>query len=119
MTTRTSPQTTYSLVAVAGVALLALAMWWLFDINLYWMWLIAINVVTFFLFRFDKGRAQSPGAGRVPEIVLLGCTALGGFLGAAAGMYMRPHHKTKKPVFVITLIVATAVHLWLLWTYFA
>ena len=34
MSSRTSPQTTYSLVALAGVAILALAMWWLLEINL-------------------------------------------------------------------------------------
>lgn len=118
MTTRTSPQTTYSLVALAGVALVALALWWLFDINLYPLWLIAVNIVTFFLFRFDKGRAQVAGAGRVPEVVLLGCMWLGGFLGGGAGMYVRPHHKTKKNVFVLSLILSTALYIAVLWFYF-
>ncbi len=117
MATHTSPKVTYSLVAVGGVALIALALWWLLDINLYWLWLVAINLVTFFLFRFDKGRAQTPDAGRVPEVVLLGCTLIGGFVGAGAGMYMRPHHKTKKNAFVLTLIVSTALHLFLIWRY--
>ena len=114
-----SPQTTYALVAMLAAVAIGLLLWWLFDFNLYLVWLIAINVVTFFFYRFDKGRAQSAGAGRVPEIVLLGCTVAGGVLGAAGGMYMRPHHKTKKPVFVLTLIAAAAVHAWLLWQYLA
>ena len=112
-----SAQASYSIVAIAGAVVVGLLLWWLLDLDLYLVWLIAINAVTFALFRFDKGRAQNPGAGRVPEIILLGCTIAGGVLGAAGGMYMRPHHKTKKPVFVITLILAAAVHAWLLWMY--
>jgi uncharacterized membrane protein YsdA (DUF1294 family) len=112
-----SPQTTYSLVAIIGAVAVGLLLWWLFDLSLYLVWLIAINLVTFLLYRFDKGRAQNPGAGRIPEIVLLGCTIAGGVLGAAAGMYMRPHHKTKKPIFVLVLIVSAAVHAWLAWQY--
>lgn len=114
-----SPQTTYTLVALLAAAAIGLLLWWFFDFNLYLVWLIAINLVTFFLYRFDKGRAQNAGAGRVPEIVLLGSTVAGGVLGAAGGMYMRPHHKTKKPVFVLTLIAASTVHAWLLWQYLA
>jgi uncharacterized membrane protein YsdA (DUF1294 family) len=114
---RTSPQTTYSLIAILAALLVDMALWYLFDLNIYFVWLIAINIVAFALFRFDKRRAKIAGAGRVPEIVLLACTITGGFLGAAGGMYMRPHHKTRKPIFVITLIVAIGVHMWLFSTY--
>lgn len=113
----TSPQATYSLVAIIAAGLVGLALWYFFDLNLYLVWLIAVNVVAFALYRYDKRRAQIAGAERVPEVVLLGCTIAGGVLGAAGGMYMRPHHKTRKPLFVITLIIAAAVHLWLLSTY--
>lgn len=112
-----SPQTTYALIAILAAAAVGVLLWWLSDFNPYLVWLIAINVVTFVLFRFDKRRAQIAGAGRVPEVVLLGSTIAGGVLGAAAGMYMLPRHKTRKPLFVLVLLVSAAVHLWLAWQY--
>jgi uncharacterized membrane protein YsdA (DUF1294 family) len=50
------------------------------------------------------------GATRVPEVVLLGLTWAGGVLGAAAGMYLRPRHKTQKTRFVVSLIGAALLH---------
>lgn len=112
---RQSPQTTYGLAALVAVVVLGLLLYFWLDWALYWVWYIVVNAVTFAFFRYDKGRAQTPGAGRVPEVILLGLMWIGGALGGGAGMYMRPHHKTQKPVFVITLCVALALHAFLLY----
>jgi len=57
-------------------------------------WLIAINIVTFVAFGYDKAVAPK-GTLRVPETILLGLTLLGGSVGAVIA---RPlfRHKTQK-----------------------
>jgi uncharacterized membrane protein YsdA (DUF1294 family) len=58
-------------------------------------WLLAINVVTFGYYGYDKGRARSAGS-RVPEVVLHGLSASGGSPGAFAGMHLFRHKTVKK-----------------------
>jgi uncharacterized membrane protein YsdA (DUF1294 family) len=101
-----------ALVALLGLGLLLY--FWL-DWNLYWAWLLAVNVVTYFFFRYDKGQAQREGATRVPEIVLLALVLSGGVVGGCAGMLVRPRHKTHKPVFWIVLAAGAILHLFLLY----
>ncbi len=106
-----NPEMVFSLIALALAALIGLALWQWLSINLYWMWLVAVNVVAFFLYRFDKRRAaKQNGRTRVPEVVLLGLMWLGGVVGAGFGMYMRPRHKTSKRRFVVSLVLASILH---------
>ena len=58
------------------------------------LFLTLINVATFFVYGDDKRRAKHPGARRIPEKTLLLMAALGGSLGALAGMRSF-HHKTR------------------------
>lgn len=78
-------------------------------------YLAAINATTFALFCLDKARAVR-GAWRIPEKVLLGCSAVGGAAGGLLGMRVA-HHKTRKPLFYLgvsaMLIVQTALLAWL------
>lgn len=72
-------------------------------------YLVAINAVTFALFCLDKARAVR-GAWRIPEKVLLGCSAIGGAAGGLLGMRIA-HHKTRKPLFYLgvpAMLVAQA-----------
>lgn len=69
---------------------------WLGGPFLMW-WLIAINIVTFGMFGWDK-RAAAAGDLRVPESVLLGLVALGGPVGAYCGARAF-RHKTQKATF--------------------
>lgn len=57
-------------------------------------WAVAVNLVAFGYYGFDKGRARAGGP-RVPEVVLHGLSAAGGALGAYAGMRVF-RHKTVK-----------------------
>ncbi len=57
------------------------------------LYLIIINLVTFFVFGYDKRQAQK-GAWRVSERILFLLAVIGGSIGAIAGMYYF-HHKTK------------------------
>lgn len=71
---------------------------------------VGINLLTFFYFGFDKMRAQLPGRRRVSENTLWLLTAIGGSIGAAAGMhYFR--HKTQKTNFQAGLAAIFAVQI--------
>ena len=60
-------------------------------------WLLVINLVTFLVFGLDKWKAKRtqahPRTRRVPERTLFLLAALGGSVGALAGMRVW-HHKT-------------------------
>ena len=78
-------------------------------------YLIIINAAAFILMLADKIKAKR-GAWRIPEATLMGIAAIGGSVGALAGMYTF-RHKTKHIKFTlgIPLILAAqaAVVIWL------
>ena len=76
-------------VVCAGVCAIMLGFWrGLF---------VAINVVAFCYYGFDKYRATR-GGWRVPEVVLLGFAAAGGTPGSLLGQFVF-NHKTSKSRF--------------------
>lgn len=79
------------------------------DLIIYYL---IITAVTFILWGIDKYRAAA-GQWRIPEKVLLTLTVTGGAFGALAGMQLF-RHKTRKPVFWITGLIAAGVHAWIL-----
>ncbi|MCR4920587.1 MAG: DUF1294 domain-containing protein [Bacteroidaceae bacterium] len=78
------------------------------------IYLVAINVVTFFTFGIDKWKAKK-SRWRIPEATLLGLAVIGGSIGAWMGMRVW-HHKTlhKKFRLGIPLILAAQIALLLL-----
>ena len=56
------------------------------------IYLVAINVATFFLYGIDKWKAKRY-KWRIPEATLLGLAVIGGSIGAWLGMKVW-HHKT-------------------------
>ena len=78
------------------------------------VWLVAINLSTVVVFRYDKGIAAR-GYTRVPERILLLFAALGGTIGAYLAMYrLGERHKTQKRWFQITFWVIAAIQLLLI-----
>ena len=71
--------------------------------------LVAINVVTFFMYGIDKWKAKH-SKWRISEVTLLGLAVIGGSIGAWLGMRVW-HHKTmhKKFQFGIPLIIVAQV----------
>lgn len=63
------------------------------------IYILIINVITFFLMWFDKHEAKI-GDWRVPERTLFLLVLLGGGIGGIAGMYVF-RHKTRKWYFKI------------------
>jgi uncharacterized membrane protein YsdA (DUF1294 family) len=55
-------------------------------------YLIAINIVTFFVYGIDKWKAKQ-GSWRISEATLLLLAVIGGSIGALSGMQIW-HHKT-------------------------
>ena len=78
-------------------------------------YLLAVNIVTFFLYGIDKYKAKK-GKWRVSEATLLLMAVIGGSIGAWAGMRLW-HHKTMHKKFkygipiIIIFQVALAVYL--------
>jgi uncharacterized membrane protein YsdA (DUF1294 family) len=76
-------------------------------------WLLAINVIAFGYYGYDKSRARR-AASRVPEWVLHGLSANGGSPGAFAGMHVFRHKTVKSSFrilywFIVALQLALAV----------
>lgn len=63
------------------------------------IYFIIINVIGFLVMYIDKQKAKK-GKWRIPEKTLFIITALGGWIGTIAGMYLF-RHKTQKIAFVI------------------
>ena len=74
-------------------------------------YLLAINIATFLLYGIDKYKAKK-GKWRISEATLLPMAAIGGSIGAWAGMRLW-HHKTmhKKFKYGIPLIIIMQIAL--------
>ena len=74
-------------------------------------YLLAVNIATFFLYGIDKYKAKK-GKWRISEATLLTMAAIGGSIGAWAGMRLW-HHKTmhKKFKYGIPLIIIMQIAL--------
>jgi len=93
-----NPYTRFALVALLAVLLITYLQLLRFPTwDVVFAWLVAINIVTFVAFGYDKAVALK-GTLRVPEVILLGLTLLGGGIGAVLA---RPlfRHKTQKVSF--------------------
>lgn len=78
------------------------------------LYLLEINAVALLLYAADKRRAVR-GLWRVPESALLLSAALGGSVGALAGMLLL-HHKTRRRSFTLgvpLLLLAQCAAAWL------
>ena len=80
------------------------------------IYLILVNAIAFLLMLIDKQKAKKK-KWRIPEATLMGSAAIGGSIGALAGMYTF-RHKTKHPKFTIgvpvILVLQIAAVIWIL-----
>ena len=80
------------------------------------IYLVAINVVTFFVYGIDKWKAKH-SKWRIPEATLLGLAIIGGSIGAWLGMKAW-HHKTQHKKFkydiplILIIQVALFIYCW-------
>jgi uncharacterized membrane protein YsdA (DUF1294 family) len=104
-----SPNRVFTILAIGLIAALGLALVWMTDWNPFLIWIIAVSLVTFILYGYDKAQAKRDGT-RVPEIVLHGLALAGGFLGGWLGRWIF-RHKIRKPVFTVVLTISTVLYL--------
>ena len=80
------------------------------------IYLVIINAVSFLLMLADKYKARK-NLWRIPERTLMVFAAIGGSVGALAGMYL-VRHKTKHLKFTVGIPILLFVHIligaWLL-----
>lgn len=88
------------------------------------IWLLLINLVTFFVFGLDKLKAKrkvnKESVRRVPEKTLFLLAAIGGSIGALLGMKVW-HHKTRHKSFWFGIPAILALQILIpagLWLYF-
>jgi len=114
---RRHPFYTFAVPAVAASAALAVGLCVWLGGPLWLWWLLAVNVVAFAAYGWDK-RASSRQTRRIPEAVLLGLAALGGTVGALAGM-AHFRHKTRKRGFLALFWLIAALQIgavaWRFW----
>ncbi len=72
-------------------------------------YLLAINIVTFFIYGIDKWKAIH-NRWRISEASLIGLAVIGGSVGALGGMLIF-HHKVRKPKFYVGVPIILAVQL--------
>lgn len=80
------------------------------------IYLVAINVITFFLYGIDKWKAKQ-SKWRIKESTLLGFAAIGGSIGALLGMKVW-HHKTLHKIFkygVPLMLLAQIILIGVIW----
>jgi uncharacterized membrane protein YsdA (DUF1294 family) len=95
------------LMALTGILIFART-----ELPTYPAWLLALSIVTFFVYGFDKWQSQRKGW-RISDLMLHILALLGGFLGGWAGLFWF-RHKTRHPLFFVVLILATLLHIGLL-----
>ena len=93
-------------MAVAGA--IAAGLVFLLDVAPYFAWLAGASAALFGLYGWDKRRAAGRGR-RVPEVVLHGLALAGGYPGGWLGRAVF-RHKTRQPVFLVVLLLATVLH---------
>lgn len=76
-------------------------------------YLVLVNALAFILMLADKQKAKK-GAWRIPEATLMGIAALGGSVGAIAGIYLF-RHKTRHTKFTLGLPLILALQLVLIY----
>jgi uncharacterized membrane protein YsdA (DUF1294 family) len=113
-----SPVVVFGVVTFGLALVAAAALWWFVDVlDPLAAWLIAITVVTFLTYGYDKAIAGS-GPTRVPERVLLALTFAGGTVGALVAMPLF-HHKTIKGEFRLKFWLVVAVQIAVIVVYYA
>ena len=77
--------------------------------QLLFIYLAIINAISFLLMLVDKYKAKK-NLWRIPERTLMGFAAIGGSIGALAGMYL-VRHKTKHLKFTVGIPVILFLHM--------
>lgn len=102
----------FGIIAIILTLIAAIYIWLRYPIldgQLYIIWSIALSIITFLYYGYDKFQAWRDGT-RVPENLLHLLAIGGGWVGGWAGMYLF-WHKINNSTFGTVLLLATVIHL--------
>lgn len=102
----------FGIIAIILTLTAAGYLWFNVDIlrgQFYLVWVIALSVITFLYYGYDKFQAWRSGT-RVPENLLHLLALAGGWAGGWAGMFLF-WHKISKSTFGTVLLLATIIHM--------
>ena len=105
-----NPYVKFGVVALVIFVVLSVPLLWLFGGSFFGValaYLLAINVATYLIYRYDK-KIAGKGSTRVPENILLLLAAVGGSPAAFAAMSTL-RHKTQKTSFQVKFWAIVAV----------
>ena len=88
-------------------------------LHIVFIYLVSINVVTFFMYGIDKWKAKK-SRWRIRETALLGLAVLGGSIGAWLGMKVWHHktlHKKFKYGIPVIIIIQLVLSVYLIYEY--
>lgn len=106
----------FGAVSFGTAIVLSVILWRTFTLDLVLSWLMSITLVAFLAYGYDKAIAGSDRT-RVPEVILLALTFVGGTIGTIAGRsFFR--HKTIKVSFRRQLWLVVGAQVILLIVYF-
>ena len=105
----------FSMMTFSLTLVLTVIIWWYLSFDFVLSWLIAITLVAFFTFGYDKSIAGSDRS-RVPEKVLLALTFAGGTIGTFVGRALF-RHKTIKVSFGAQLWMVVGIQVVLVFVY--
>lgn len=92
---RAHPYSAWTIIAVLLTAALILVVYLYTDIDPLLMYLAAINIIAFVLYKYDKLASTRRNAARVPNLMLAALAVCGGSLGAILGIHLgKQGHKT-------------------------
>ncbi len=107
-----NPYRFFFLAAVILLAGFGIALWQLTSLHPGWIYLIAVSVITFLFYGYDKYQARQNGT-RIPELVLHLMALAGGTIGAFLGQILF-RHKTKKWQFRLVFILIVVLQIGLI-----
>jgi uncharacterized membrane protein YsdA (DUF1294 family) len=113
---RPSPYERFGLMATLPAVVVMLLLVIMTGAHWYVAWVAGWSVAAVLCYWSDKRRAVA-GRERIPALVLHGLALVGGFPGAWSGRYAF-RHKTRRPSFLMVLVLATAVHAAVIWWLF-
>ncbi|GAB4150628.1 MAG: DUF1294 domain-containing protein [Candidatus Promineifilaceae bacterium] len=111
-----NPGRRFGLLTLGLAVVTMIAVWWQQWLPPLPAWLVGITLVTFFTFGYDKAIAETPRT-RIPEIILLLLTFIGGTVGALGGMFLF-RHKTAKRSFQLKFWLVVLLQVGLIVAYY-
>jgi len=109
---KSNPYRYYLVAAFVFLLFLGATIWKLTSIKPIWIYIVSINIITFFFYGYDKRNAIK-NKSRIPELVLHFLALAGGSIGGLAGQYVF-HHKTKKLKFQVYFILIAILQICLI-----